>query len=165
MFEVHQLYSWLEDAPVKQQYIENSLEQFVKVQEQMEDQIEQLQKEAQPLREHLRGAALIVLQIETQIEDKIEQLQKDTQALRELLSSAAQSQPVAKKMPKVSAPRQPVDKMMPETSAPSEPVMEHSHGPLPKKSKAAAQAANVTKYVIVKNKPASPAASRAEPSS
>ena len=37
IFEVHQLYSWLEDVSVKQQYIENCLEQFAKVQEQMED--------------------------------------------------------------------------------------------------------------------------------
>ena len=141
IFEVHQLYSWLEDVSVKQQYIENGLEQFAKVQEQMED--------------------------------KIEQLQKEMQALREQLQSAAPSKPVAKKMPTALKPVSAVPvatgviqtarfsaACLAKTSAPRQPAMEQAHEPPAKWAKAAAKAARVTKIIIVKVKPPSPAASR-----
>ena len=91
-----------------------------------------------------------LLKKESLFEAQISQLQEEVKALREAFSIAAPSQPVAKKMPVPR--RQPV-------------MVEQSHGPPPKKSKAASKAANVTKLIIVKTKAATPAARRAEPSS
>ena len=146
MFEMKQTESWLQDVSNRQQCIENSLEEFEKVQDWVADQIEELQKEARAVRQRLK----YLLKKESLFEAQISQLQEEVKALREAFSTAAPSQPVAKKMPVPK--RQPV-------------MVEQSHGPPPKKSKAASKAANVTKLIIVKTKAASPAASRAEPSS
>ena len=118
--------------------MENSLEEFEKVQDWKADQTEELQKEALAVRQRLE----YLLKKDSKFEKRITQLEAEVQALREAFSNTAPSQPVAKKMP--------VSKML---------------GPPPKKSKAASKATNVTKVIIVKTKPASPAPTRSEPSS
>ena len=81
--------------------------------------------------------AQYLLKKESLFEAQVSQLQEEVKALREAFSTAAPSQPVARKMPVPK--RQPV-------------MVEQSHGPPPKKSKAASKAANVTKLIIVKIK-------------
>ena len=86
-----------------------------------------------------------LLKKESLFEAQISQLQEEVKSLREAFSTAAPSQPAAKKMP-----RQP-------------------DGPPPKKAKAAAKAeakaVSQPKTIILKCKGATPAARRAEPSS
>ena len=141
MFEMKQTESWLQDVSDRQQCIENSLEEFEKVQDWVADQIEELQKEALAVRQRLK----YLLKKESLFEAQISQLQEEVKSLREAFSTAVPSQPAAKKMP-----RQP-------------------DGPPPKKAKAAAKteakAVSQPKTIIVKFKGATPAARRAEPSS
>ena len=127
MIEMKQKESSLKDVDNRQQNIENSLEEFQKVQYWMAGQIEYFLKR------------------ESLFEARISQLQEEVKSLREASSTAAPSQPAAKKMP-----RQP-------------------DGPPPKKAKAAAKAeakaVSQPKIIVVKTKAATPAARRAEPSS
>ena len=108
----------------------------------MADQIEEWQKDTLAVRQRLEYS----LKKEWLFQAQISQLQEGVKALREAFSTAAPSQPVAKKMP---VPKR-------------QPVMV---GPPPKRAKAATKAASGAKIIIAKSKATSPASSRAEPGS
>ena len=118
--------------------MENSFEEFEKVQDWKANQTEELQKEALAVRQRLE----YLLKKDSKFEKRITQLEAEVQALREAFSNTAPSQPVAKKMP--------VSKMV---------------GPPPKKAKAPTKAASGTKIIIVKSKATTSAPTRSEPSS
>ena len=129
--------SWLQVVSEKQHYMENSLQEFEKIQDWKADQTEELWKETLAVRQRLE----YLLKKDSKFEARISQLEEEVKALREFISNTDKSQPAAKKMPRQLA------------------------GPPPKKAKAEAKAVSGTKIIIVKNKPTSPASSRAEPSS
>ena len=88
-----------------------------------------------------------LLKKESLFEAQISQLQEEVKALREAFSTAAPSQPAAKKMP-----RQPDGPPLKKAKAKAA-------------AKAEAKAVSQPKTIIVKCKGATPAARRAEPSS
>ena len=142
MFEMKQTESWLQDVSDRQQCIENSLEEFEKVQDWVADQIEELQKEARAVRQRLK----YLLKKESLFEAQIGQLQEEVKSLREAFSTAAPSQPAAKKMP-----RQPDGPPLKKAKAKAA-------------AKAEAKAVSQPKTIIVKCNGATPAGRRAEPS-
>ena len=127
MFELAETESLLQQVSERQQCMENSLEEFEKVQDWKADQTEELGKEALAVRQRLQ----YLLQKDKKFEARISQLQEDVKALREAFSNTAQSQPATKKMPR-----------QPDGPPPK--------GPRPKKAKAATK--STTKIIVVKCK-------------